>query len=216
MKHIYLISGLGADERVFSYLQFNNYIIHHIKWITPANDESLFDYATRISSQIQYKKPIIIGVSFGGIIAVELSNIIPYDKIIILSSAKNSAELPYYYKLAGVLKLYKLIPQSTLNWYNCILSYLFGIETPEEKVLLKAIIEDTNVVFAKWAIYRILTWNFLNCNASNLYHIHGSLDRLIPLRNIKNCIEVKNGSHFMIVNKSKHINIIINELLSPG
>ncbi len=213
MKHIYLISGLGADERVFSYLSFDNHITHHIKWFTPNNDESLSEYAKRLSVQIQNNKPIIIGVSFGGIIAVELSKIIPYDKIIIISSAKNCYELPYYYKLAGGLRLYTIIPKNTLKWYNFIIAYLFGALTSEEKLLLKAIIEDTDVYFAKWAISRILTWKSLHLNTPNLYHIHGTRDRLIPFNNIMNCIKVDDGSHFMIVNKAKHINSIINDIL---
>jgi len=216
MNNIYLISGLGADHRVFSHLSIKDYSIQHIHWLTPKDSESLSDYASRISSQIRDNNPIIIGVSFGGILAIEISNILNCERIIIISSAKNSSELPLYYSLAGRLKLYKFIPRFLLNKYTIIISYLFGTQTHEEDTLLKAIINDTDVIFAKWAITRILTWNRPQTNYNNLYHIHGTNDRLIPIKNIKNCINVEDGTHFMIVNKSELINSIINDLLVSG
>ena len=40
-KILYLLSGLGADKRVFDFLDLSDYDIFHIAWIPPLKSESL-------------------------------------------------------------------------------------------------------------------------------------------------------------------------------
>ena len=54
---IYLISGLGADERVFKNLNLGNFEPHFIKWNEPFKNENLPNYAKRLMSQIMTEKP---------------------------------------------------------------------------------------------------------------------------------------------------------------
>lgn len=70
MENLYIFSGLGADKRVFNYLDFSKYNTTFIDWINPFENESIEDYAKRLTSQITSEKPILIGLSFGGIMAV--------------------------------------------------------------------------------------------------------------------------------------------------
>lgn len=109
MKELFLISGLGADKRVFNFLDLRRYKIHHIEWIDPATHESIERYAKRISTQIVKEKPILIGISFGGMIAVEIGKQIETEKIILISSARSKKDLPSNF-LARKLKLHTLIP----------------------------------------------------------------------------------------------------------
>ncbi len=48
---IYCISGLGADERVFKYLNLNHEIIP-LAWIKHDKNESLESYASKMASKI--------------------------------------------------------------------------------------------------------------------------------------------------------------------
>lgn len=76
MSTIYIFSGLGVDERVFRYLDFSGMDVRFIHWIRPLPDESIKLYAQRLRQQIVTDKPILIGLSFGGIIAVEVGRLI--------------------------------------------------------------------------------------------------------------------------------------------
>jgi pimeloyl-ACP methyl ester carboxylesterase len=209
------VSGLGADERVFQYLDLIPLEKNHIKWIEPFQNESIENYALRLSEQIDKSKiNILIGISFGGLISIELAKILKFKKVIIISSVKNKFEIPFYYKIAGKLKLHELVPVRILKSYNRIISYLFGISNLKEEKLLKSILKDTNSIFLKWAISKISNWNntFL---VNELYHIHGSNDRLFPIRYIKNFTKrIDGGHHFMIVTKSQEISKILNEMIS--
>ena len=45
----------------------------------------------------------------------------------------------------------------------------------------------------------------------HLIHIHGEKDEVFPSKHIKNSIEIKNGTHVMILNKAKTISKILEK-----
>jgi len=214
---IYLISGLGADKRAFQKLVFpENMAIKHIEWIPPYNNESLKDYALRLSKKIDTTQPfVLIGLSFGGIIVTELIKIITPVKSIIISSIKNKNEISGYLKILGKLKLHRLLPTRFLNKPNFILYWLFGIQNEQEKFLLSQILRDTNVKFMKWAFNAILYWN-QQPNSLSIFHIHGTNDRMLPIKYTKPTIKIDGGGHFMVFTKAKEINQIILEEIGLG
>lgn len=133
MEHIYCISGLGADERVFSKFKFPQYEIHYIKWITPEKNESIESYAKRIIHQIHHDEPILIGLSFGGIMCVEIARHIKIALIIIISSIKLNNEMPLWMQLAGRLKLNRLMPMRSFKLIEPLENFNLGVKTKEEK-----------------------------------------------------------------------------------
>jgi len=76
---------------------------------------------------------------------------------------------------------------------------------------LKNIIKDTNPTFLKWAINQIVNWKNLSV-PQNCIHIHGTNDRILPSKHLKVDYTIKNGGHFMTVNKAKEIEVIIKKL----
>ncbi|PKA14323.1 alpha/beta hydrolase [Leptospira haakeii] len=213
MKNIYLISGLGADERVFRNIDFYGENPKHIRWIDPYIDESLESYSKRLLNQIDSKNELIlIGVSFGGIIASEIAKHVPAKKIIVISSIKDSSEIPFIYRIINFLGLMNLIPSYLLKLYNPILAYFFGISSLEDKELLKSFLSKTDGKFIKWALKSILMWNNENY-PSNLVHIHGSDDRLFPRKLIGQVAMIAGGGHFMILNKAEEISVKLREIL---
>ena len=92
MKTVYVFSGLGADERVFYKIDFGNCAVIFIKWIAPKKNESIECYAVRITAQITTTHPVLVGLSFGGMMAVEVAKHIATEKIVLIS-------LNYYFGL---------------------------------------------------------------------------------------------------------------------
>ncbi|RZL39144.1 MAG: alpha/beta hydrolase [Pedobacter sp.] len=211
-KALYIFSGLGADERVFRKLDFSAYAVTHIKWITPLKNESLAEYAKRISTQIKTEKPLIIGLSFGGIMAVEISKIIVPEKIIIIASVKTKYEIPWYFRFLGKLGVANLLPNKLLKSSNFATNWLFGTGGKADKKILKQILQDTDPVFLKWALNRIPRWEN-ETKPKNLVHIHGNADKILPIRFAKPDLVIENGGHLMTLNKAEALNeIILNEL----
>jgi len=89
----YCISGLGADKRAFKHLDINLELIH-IEWTKPLKNESISSYSKRLLVQIDTKEPfLLLGLSFGGIIASELAQITSPEKVIHISSIINRKHL---------------------------------------------------------------------------------------------------------------------------
>ena len=86
-KELYIFSGLGADERAFQRLDFSDFSTTFIKWIVPHDTETIENYTTRLLDQITTTKPTLIGLSFGGLIAIEVAKQIDTEKVILIASS---------------------------------------------------------------------------------------------------------------------------------
>lgn len=216
-KQVYLIPGLGASIRIFEYLRFTeNAEIHFLEWISPLNSqEDIRSYADRMAKSISGENIILIGVSFGGVIAQEIARFRDVEKIVLISSIKSSKELPMRLKWIKYSKLYYLAP---------LLSYIKfdsgRLSVPgkllKRKVYLYArymCIKDK--MYLLWATRQMLYWKE-QASEIPLIHIHGSKDQIFPVRNLSDFIEIKDGSHAMILTKSRNISKIINKILEEN
>ena len=71
-----------------------------LEWFIPLDKESLEDYALRMTKNIKHENPVLIGVSFGGILVQEIAKLIKVRKTIIISSVKSNKEFPRRIKIA--------------------------------------------------------------------------------------------------------------------
>ncbi len=212
MKSIYIFSGLGADERVFTKLDFSGFDVTFIHWITPFANEAIENYALRLTEQIKTNRPILIGLSFGGMMATEVAKLINTEILIVIASAKTQQEIPFYYRFAGMLKLHRLIPTVALKTPNFFSNWLFGTSNKEDKEMLGSIMLDTNETFLTWAIDKIVNWKNDTVH-KNLKHIHGTADRILPYCLVKSDIKVNGGGHLMTLKKAEELTKVIRNLL---
>lgn len=220
---VYFISGLGADERVFKFLDFHAIEHRFIQWLKPAKTETLSHYAQRLAvDQIDVNNDVIlIGLSFGGLVAQEIAKFIDCSQVIIISSVKSPEEFSWQLKWASKTKIYKMIPDWLLRLGNKLTAdYYFGTKNKAESRLLHQIIKDTDPRFLKWAINKIMNWKKEAITAP-LVHIHGTNDRIFPIKPIRSSrsnrlIEIPNGGHFMIVNQAAQLQALIFELISES
>lgn len=213
MNKIYIFSGLGVDKRVFDNIDFENLNPNFVEWIEPKKNEPLVNYCKRISQEIKAENPILIGLSFGGMVAAEIAKIIKTKNVILIASAKTKNELPLLYRIAGSLKITKLIPTSILKQQNFLTNWFFGVKSKEDKNLLGKILNETDPKFLKWAINEITNWKNLE-KPMNYIHIHGNNDKIIPIKNVDANFIIENGGHFMTVNKPKEIEQLIKNAIT--
>ena len=208
--HIYLIPGLGADHRVFKNLDFKGLSHTTIEWIVPLEKETLVDYSHRLLKQVKHPKPILIGMSLGGMIAIEFSKLIGTSQVVIISSLKSRKEMPFYFKVAAWCGLQKLFTKRRLVSSMGIFYWLFGLSTSSEKSLLNKIIADTDEHFLLWAMNALLHWEG-KASPVPIFHIHGDIDRIIPVHFVTANAIIKDGSHFMIINKAPEISQLLRQ-----
>lgn len=206
---IYGISGLGADKRVFDFLKLD-YPLIPIEWIEPNEKESLSDYSYRLSKVIDTESDFsLVGVSFGGLVAVEISKILKPNCTVLISSAETKSELRTIYRSVGKVGLLRVIPTKLFDPPRGVANFVFGTNN---KALLNSILNETDLKFAKWAVHELVNWEN-QYRVENVIRIHGTKDKLIPWSGSREVNLIENGEHFMIVDRAEEISEIINKEL---
>ena len=203
---------MGADERIFKNLEIPSFKLKHIPWIVPKKDESLKAYANRMSEPITEPSPIILGVSFGGIISIEIAKQIQAKKIIIISSIKSKNELPAFIQIAAKWKLDSIFPLRPFPLINPILNRRLGVSSEAEKKLVNAYRKSTDPVYLNWAVRQVINWKN-ETYPKNLVHIHGDKDNIFPVKNIEADHVIKGGTHMMIYNRAGEISDFIEKVI---
>lgn len=213
MENLYCISGLGADERIFKKLQINNVNLVHIPWPEYDVYDEMGCYAQKIAALIPEENPMVLGLSFGGMMAVELTKLMPLKKVIIVSSAKTKNELKGPGWAIKKALVSQILPSFVYKMTNSVLFNMFGATTKDEKELLKSILKDSDGYFVRWALKSIFHWQNLVV-PQDVTHIHGTADKIIPPNFIDADYWIEEGTHMMIYNRAEEISEIINKELS--
>jgi len=213
MKTIYCISGLGADERAFSKLVINDHKLKVIKWLLPLPDETLQHYAERMRAEIDEENPLLMGLSFGGMLCTEIAKQIPVKKIIIISSIKSSEERPVWMKTVATLRLNKILPMRSTKLTEPLQNRMLGVSTEEEINLVRQFRTKADEPYTSWALHQAINWKN-DWKHPEIFHIHGDNDNLFPIKYIKPDFTIKKGGHFMIMNRADEVSYYINTILS--
>ena len=213
--HIYFMPGLAASPKIFEHIRMpkDQYELHFLEWILPETpDETLENYCKRLSENITHKNPVLIGVSFGGMIVQELGKIIPTQKIVVISSIKNNNEKPRHFVLMQKTKFYKLFPSGRISKMNGFPTFGLSKSLKRKLDLYNKYLGVRDKTYLDWAVYHVLHWK-TEKNLTNLIHIHGSDDEIFPIKYIKNSIIIEGGTHAMIITKAKKISQTLEELV---
>ncbi|MGZ3846796.1 MAG: alpha/beta hydrolase [Flavisolibacter sp.] len=213
----YLISGQAADEKLFENLSLPSYLkTRYVHWIEPLQKESLVHYCKRLSDQIDASGEfVLIGVSLGGIVSVELSKLLDPKQIFIISSMATRGELRPVLKLVRLLRIHKIVPGALYKLYTPILNWYFGAKTERERELLRYYTKTASKNYMKWAVNEILNWKN-ETRPDKLLHIHGTNDRIFPYKRTHADVKVAGGNHLMVHNRAEEISKILSELLNAS
>ncbi|MET0394174.1 MAG: alpha/beta hydrolase [Chitinophagaceae bacterium] len=213
LQTIYCLSGLGADEKIFRNLRLDGYELKHIAWLRPKKKETIQAYAARMAEAIPEDNPIVIGVSFGGMMAIEIARQRPLRKLILISSIKSKDELPRWMRMTGRLRLNRFLPVSSNRLTERFDNDRLGVSNEEEKQMVQDYRRSADKVYQEWAINEIVNWKnewIPDC----LVHIHGEFDKMFPLKRITADHVIKGATHFMVYNSAAAVSECINKVLA--
>lgn len=200
--------GMAASPAIFEriHLPEDTFEMHLLEWKIPNQGESLNDYAKRIAQDVKHDDPILVGVSFGGILVQEMKRFLNPRKVIIISSVKSSVEFPRKFKIAKTTKAYKLLPTKLLENIQSLAKFSFGHSVVKQRLALyEKFLAVRDKRYLDWAIEQIINWERKVID-QEVIHIHGDIDEVFPPKYIKNYIPVKGGTHIMILTKYRWLN----------
>lgn len=224
---VYCISGLAADKRIFCNLKMEDAEFHFINWKMPAKTDTMRTYALSLAEQVLHPEIVLLGVSFGGMLATELSCIdketrmtgnnqptLPFRllKTIIISSCSHHKQFPFFMQWTAHTRLHRAVPYSLILKNKALNRFAFDLRSREEELYLKRMMLDsTNIELIKRSIHIIMSWKTVS--NPEVIHIHGTKDRLLLPAKIQPDYWVEGGGHFMVWNRAAEINGILRELL---
>ena len=212
---VYLIPGQGGDQRLFTHLKIaDEFEVRHILYDRPEKGLSMAQYARHLTSQIDTTgRFVIVGVSLGGMLATEMSELVPAEKVILISSAKSRRELPLQYKFQQRVPIHRLVPPKLALFGAKVLQPIVEPDRQSQKDIFKAMLADKDPVFLDRTIEMIMSWDRLEA-PDNIIHIHGSKDRTIPLRNVDYDYCLEGGSHMMTLTQADRVSEVLNRVLA--
>lgn len=210
---VYLLPGQGADARLFQRLALDKCDTVSIRYPVPFKKETMHAYAHRLAQQIDTTKPFcLVGVSFGGMNAIEMGKFLHPQKIVLISSAKTKKELPVRYRFQKVIPIYALtggrLMKRMANFARPIVEPDSKAQTP----VFKSMIDAKDPQFMKRSVKMIIRWNNKTVPA-NVVHIHGDNDHTLPFRRIDNVVRVEKGSHMMTLIRAEEVSRLVNAAL---
>ena len=213
---IYCFPGQGADFRLFDSIRVDTALFElaFVEYGTPEKWMNMKDFACSLINEIDTSRQyVLLGVSLGGMICVELNESLNTWKTNLISSAQNRNELPARYRFQRAIPLYKLFPKRILLIGSKIMQPIVEPDRKKNKETFKDMLNKKEAAYMKRTIHLIINWE-RDTNTKIIYQIHGNKDHTLPLRYIKNPdFIVENGSHMMTLTRGTDISNILNQIL---
>lgn len=213
MPTLHCISGLGADHRMFRRLNIPGWELKAVPWPHIDRHDDMACYAQKIAALIpDGPDHAILGLSFGGMLASEIARVRPEQKVIIISSAKNPAELG---SAGGFLKFIvtkRLLPVGLVRIPNNVILRRFGAYDDESQFLLRSIFDDQSDHLVSVAAKVIMEWRSTPAPAT-VVHIHGTADQIIKPEPVHPTHWIEGGEHIMIFTRAEEVGALIRQHL---
>jgi pimeloyl-ACP methyl ester carboxylesterase len=214
MTNVYFIPGMCVNGKVFDQIHLPvGYEKQYLEWHVPQENESLETYITIMARTIDTTQPfILVGYSLGAIIMQEMNHFLQPEKNIVISSVKDTEEMPPFIRLAGKSRVAQYIPKSLFMTNNTIAYFFARFIYDMSRKEIEQCVTHTSPAYMKWAINQITTWTPQR-PCPNLYHIHGTKDQTFPYKRIKDAVLIEDGDHLMVIKKPEEVSKALSNIL---
>ena len=211
---VYCIPGLGLDHRVFKKLELSQFELRFLDWIPAKKEETMAAYAKRLADKIEASSFSLLGVSLGGIAAIEISKLKKVNRLILISTIKHQDELPLYLKWMNKFSTNKVGAAKFGMELSIALKPFYDKADKQGNELFQEMVRNASPAFINWGVRVISQWENNAPLETQYLHLHGTDDLVFPIKNIDNAITIKGGTHFMIYNDAEKISKRIVENLN--
>lgn len=195
---IFLLPGLGLDERLYATQRLEFPSLQVPIWLRPKWFESLPQYSRRIAQAIDPRGPCFVGgMSFGGMVALEMSRHLDCRGCFLISSVRSSAELPLWARLlAPGAWLLPLGSDRIAASLATAAMWTMGRRCPASWRQFCTHLSKTRAPMLPWACRAAVSWKPASTTCP-VYQIHGDRDPILTHRNTRAEVIVPRGGHLL-------------------
>jgi pimeloyl-ACP methyl ester carboxylesterase len=212
-KHLYLLPGLGAQSAIYERIRWpESWQVTHLEWMEPLPNESLSAYAKRWVAQIDCPKPILMGVSLGGMVAQEMALHCQAECVILLSSVQDPAHMGRWLKTLKYTQFYRLTPYLIALLPHPFLQILMaGRMKLNHQKWFNRYMRQRSFRYLSWALNVVFTWQQKDVNCP-VYAIKGDRDIIFPLQPHE--IVLPKAGHLAILTHAPLISSLLPKLMA--
>lgn len=215
---VYFVPGLAAGPLIFENIKLpeDKFEVHILEWLVPMDNEPLKDYVIRMAESVTNENPVLIGISFGGIIVQEMAEMVNARRVIIISSVKCNKEFPRRMRFARVTHLYNIFPTRMMQNVERLARWFKGNSFIAKRLrLYEKYLSVRDKKYLDWAFKNVITWGRAEPDPK-VVHIHGVADEVFPSKYLNGFIPIEGGTHIMIINKFAWLNRHLPKIITDG
>jgi pimeloyl-ACP methyl ester carboxylesterase len=220
----YCIPGLGTDHRIFQnlipQLPFDEVEFLDFQDELAFVGEGIEGYAKRLAEKLDKEgkfraenPPILVGLSLGGFVAVELAKHLPHQKVILISTIKHQEERPWILNLGKKIPLYNWMPAWLSRLLPAWASRITGVTDGPGYRLYRKMLKGWSGNMFRWARHAAVHWENREL-PQEVFHVHGTNDHIFTHKRIDADHYIEKGTHYMVMDRAKEIAEVIQLELS--
>jgi len=210
-SRLVLLPGLGGDERLFEPQRDAFPDLEVPAWIEPLRGETLAAYAARMAQGVGAGGPLYLGgVSFGGIVALEMARHLKPRAVFLIASCASRSGIPAWARVLG--PFVRLLPRRALHLPQAAAPWIlrrFGQLSPAQQDLFFSLMLRAPADFLRWGILATLGWSPAGLPDVPVHQIHGSDDTLLPVRLAEPQHVVAGAGHLVNFTHAGQVNAIL-------
>jgi len=126
---------------------------HLIEWIPHEVNEDIVSYAKRIIQMHNISSfDMVAGLSFGGLVAQVIAELLHLPEVILISSFRNKNDLKFYFNWGLSSKLYRLMPPLRIPVIDKLVAQQLNSGTHESVPVLSKMLQSTDYSLMKWSL----------------------------------------------------------------
>lgn len=204
---LFLIPGMTPEYDVFARLSSLLPSARVVPFVEPHPSETLEQYAQRFSMHLE-PGCILIGASFGGLLAQEVARVMPVRGCVLISSVQSLDELPL------LLRSWCRLPRHARA---CLMRFIGQVCLRIPRVVRSRSTVRLSKLSSPWHLWATeAAVEFLKARCApqvTMFRIHGDDDATFPLSNLKLDqldLIIRGGTHVLPVTHPKELAAAIN------
>jgi pimeloyl-ACP methyl ester carboxylesterase len=209
-----LFPGLGVGADLFRPQRSISAKIIIRPWPIPMENESPAHYAHRMIDGFDPPPNLFLGgMSFGGMLALEAAKYLNPRGVFLIASARDGRAHASLFQLLG-----KILPGMPMARIEILLKLLapslvriVGRPNRSQRELLLSLVRHAHLPLTRWGAGASMNYVFTGKLDCPIWHIHGDIDRVVPIENVRREVDtvVPNAGHIVNVTHAGIVNRFI-------
>lgn len=200
MAKWFILPGMGANSAMYDALRGKvDFEIDFVDWPIYRGEISYEEVASRIIEENHIDAGDIVGgSSLGGMISIEIGNLVQSKAIVLIGSAINASEIQSLLKLLSPLA--SVTPIS-------LVQTLCG----KHKQIVSQMLYESDPEFIRAMCLYLTSWRGNQGDLNKIYRIHGKKDHIIP-HHSSHCEVIDNAGHLLSLTHPKETGLFLNKV----